>query len=95
MEVEKTKKKLERDLELELGDEYTIDLRSNWKQTFNSSDEFDHDVLCSSFLNLLTETWDLKNPEEKYDALPEIWKGHNVADFIDPEIMEVRIGRLH
>ena len=29
MEVEKTKKKLERDLELELGDEYTIDLRSN------------------------------------------------------------------
>jgi nucleolar GTP-binding protein len=62
MEVEKTKRKLERDLELELGDEYTIDLR---------------------------KTWDLKNAEEKYDILPETWNGHNVADFIDPEIMEV------
>ena len=29
-----------------------------------------------------------QNPEEKYDAIPEIWKGHNVADFIDPEIFE-------
>jgi hypothetical protein len=37
----------------------------------------------------LTETWDLPNEEEKYDVLPEIWEGHNVADFIDPEIMEV------
>ena len=39
--------------------------------------------------NFFKETWDLKNNEEKYDALPEIWNGHNVADFIDPEIMEV------
>lgn len=36
----------------------------------------------------LRKNWDLKNPEEKYDAIPEIWKGHNVADFIDPEIFE-------
>lgn len=35
------------------------------------------------------ETWDLKNPDEKYDILPEIWMGKNVADFIDPEIMQV------
>lgn len=64
MEVEETKprKKLERDLELELGDEYVLDLR---------------------------KTWDLKNDEEKYDAIPEIWNGHNVADFIDPDIMQV------
>lgn len=55
------KKTLERDLELEQGDEYIIDLR---------------------------KTWDLKNDEEKYDAIPEIWNGHNVADFIDPEIMQ-------
>lgn len=61
MEVEKVVKKTERDLELELGDDYTIDLR---------------------------KTWDLKNSEEKYDSLPEIWNGHNVADFIDPEIMQ-------
>jgi len=38
---------------------------------------------------LLKETWDLKNPEEKYDVLPEIWNGHNVADFIDEDIMAV------
>lgn len=66
MEVEeaKPKKITERDLELEMGDEYTLDLR---------------------------KTWDLKNDEEKYDNIPEIWNGHNVADFIDPEIMEVWI----
>lgn len=36
-----------------------------------------------------TETWDLHNPEEKYDVIPEIWNGKNIADFIDPEIMRV------
>lgn len=30
----------------------------------------------------------MPNDDEKYDAIPEIWQGHNVADFIDPEIME-------
>ena len=28
----------------------------------------------------------LKNPDEKYDIVPEIWEGHNLADFVDPEI---------
>lgn len=59
MEVEK--KKLERDIELEMGDDYILDLRKNW---------------------------DLKNPEEKYDVIPELWNGHNIADFVDPEIFE-------
>lgn len=57
----KPKRKLERDLEVEQGDEYFLDLRKHY---------------------------DLANPEEKYDVIPEIWQGHNVADFIDPEIME-------
>ncbi len=35
------------------------------------------------------ENWDLANPDHKYDVIPEIWEGKNVADFIDPEIMEV------
>lgn len=55
------KRKLERDIELEEGDDYILDLR---------------------------KTWDLRNPEEKYDVIPEIWEGHNVADFIDPDIMK-------
>jgi len=49
-----------RDRELELDDEYVLDLR---------------------------RTWDLKNAEEAYDAVPEIWEGKNIADFVDPEIM--------
>lgn len=61
MEVEREKRRLERDIEMEEGDDYILDLR---------------------------KTWDLPNEEEKYDVLPEIWEGHNVADFIDPEIME-------
>lgn len=61
METGKEKRKLERDIELEEGDDYILDLR---------------------------KTWDLPKPEEKYDILPEIWEGHNVADFIDPDIME-------
>ena len=29
----------------------------------------------------------LANPEEKYDVIPEHWQGHNIADFVDPDIM--------
>ena len=36
-----------------------------------------------------TENYDLKDDDWKYDVMPEIWQGHNVADFIDPDIMEV------
>ena len=28
----------------------------------------------------------LKNPEWRFDVVPEIYEGHNVADFVDPEI---------
>jgi nucleolar GTP-binding protein len=55
-------RKLERELELELGDKYILDLRKHYL---------------------------LKNEDEKYDVVPEIWEGHNVADFIDPNIVEV------
>jgi len=55
------KKKLERDLEVELEDDYHLDLR---------------------------KTWSLQHPEEKYDVLPEIYCGKNVADYVDPDIME-------
>ena len=35
-----------------------------------------------------TENYFLANDEWKYDIMPEIMEGKNVADFIDPEIME-------
>uniref|UniRef100_A0A5F9CPP8 OBG-type G domain-containing protein n=1 Tax=Oryctolagus cuniculus TaxID=9986 RepID=A0A5F9CPP8_RABIT len=52
----------ERDLELEMGDDYILDLQ---------------------------KYWDLMNSSEKYDKIPEIWEGHNIADYIDPAIMKV------
>jgi len=36
----------------------------------------------------LKKKFDLKEDEWKYDVVPETWQGHNVADFIDPDIME-------
>jgi len=52
------KKKLERDIEMEMGDDYILDLKKNY----------------------------LIKPDEKYDKIPEIWEGHNIADFVDPNI---------
>lgn len=56
----KTKKKLERDIEMELGDDYILDLNKNY---------------------------DIEG-DEKYDVIPQIWEGHNIADFIDPDILK-------
>uniref|UniRef100_H2S9W8 Nucleolar GTP-binding protein 1 n=1 Tax=Takifugu rubripes TaxID=31033 RepID=H2S9W8_TAKRU len=61
MEVDAPKRKLERDLEVELGDDYILDLQ---------------------------KYWDLMNDEEKHDKIPEVWEGHNIADYIDPDIMK-------
>lgn len=52
--------KSERDLEMELGDDYILDL----KKRYDIPDE------------------------EKYDVAPEVWQGHNVADFVDPKIKD-------
>lgn len=54
--------KLERELEVEMGNQYYLDLKKHYL---------------------------LKNKEEKYDIIPEIWEGHNISDFIDTEIVEV------
>ena len=59
--TKKLKKKLktERDIELEMGDDYVLDLQKNY---------------------------DL--PEaQKYDVIPEVWNGKNIADYVDPDIM--------
>jgi nucleolar GTP-binding protein len=59
---EKPRRKLERELELEFGRDYKLDLKKHYL---------------------------LLNEEEKYDKVPEIWEGHNIADFVDPQIVEV------
>merc|ERR1712037_683318 len=60
METSVPKRKTEREIELEQGDDYIVDLKKNY---------------------------DLPD-DQKYDIIPETWQGHNIADFIDPDIME-------
>lgn len=66
--AEKTerKRKLEREIELEMGDDYVLDLKKNY---------------------------DIEG-DQKYDIIPEMWEGHNIADYIDPEIFEVSRNRI-
>merc|ERR1719308_508157 len=60
METSVPKRKTEREIELEMGDDYIVDLKKNF---------------------------DLP-ADQKYDIIPETWQGHNIADFVDPDIME-------
>jgi len=59
-ETEAPRRKTERQIELEEGDDYIVDLQKNY---------------------------DLPD-DQKYDVIPETWQGHNIADFVDPDIME-------
>ncbi|KAJ8796632.1 hypothetical protein J1605_017850 [Eschrichtius robustus] len=63
MELREPKRRRERDIELEMGDDYILDLQ---------------------------KYWDIMNSSEKHDKIPEIWEGHNIADYIDPDIMQVQ-----
>lgn len=62
-ERSKVKRKLEREIEEEMGDDYVLDLKKNY---------------------------DIEG-DQKFDIIPEIWEGHNIYDYIDPEIFEVFI----
>ncbi|XP_060808744.1 nucleolar GTP-binding protein 1 [Amyelois transitella] len=55
------KRKLEREIELELGDDYVLDLQKNYSEI---------------------------PEEERHDPIPEFWEGHNIADYIDPDIFQ-------
>ncbi|CAK1593563.1 unnamed protein product [Parnassius mnemosyne] len=58
---EARKRKLEREIELEQGDDYVLDLQKNYSEI---------------------------PEEERHDPIPEFWEGHNIADYIDPEIFD-------
>lgn len=36
----------------------------------------------------LKKNYDIEG-DQKFDNIPEMWEGHNIADYIDPEIEEV------
>lgn len=38
----------------------------------------------------LKKNYDIEG-DQKYDVIPEIWEGHNITDYIDPEIFNVCI----
>ncbi|VVC97331.1 unnamed protein product [Leptidea sinapis] len=61
IEKENRKRKLEREIELEEGDDYVLDLQKNYSEIAE---------------------------EERHDPIPEFWEGHNIADYIDPEIFD-------
>ncbi len=39
------------------------------------------------FIADLKKKYDIPD-EEKYDVIPEFWQGHNIADYIDPDIFK-------
>lgn len=41
-----------------------------------------------SQLTTVSENYILENPEWKFDIIPEIMDGKNIADFVDPDIEE-------
>lgn len=59
--VIKEKRRLEKDIEEEMGDDYTLDLKK-------------HYVTIPE--------------EERHDIIPEFLEGHNICDYIDPDIFE-------
>ena len=59
--AESQRRKLERDIVAEMGDDYFLDLKKNYL---------------------------LANSDERYDDIPEIFEGRNIADYIDPDIMQ-------
>jgi nucleolar GTP-binding protein len=78
---------LERDLEEQGGGAgvHSVDLKSAWPFIFISVVITDaHGVLCGVSL----ESYLLKNPEWNHDVVPEIIEGKNIADFVDPDILE-------
>lgn len=51
----------------------------------------DLNLFINNFFFFFKEYWDLMNSSEKYDKIPEIWQGHNILDYIDPDIMKVSL----
>ena len=54
----------------------------HWKLEKDIEEELGPDYILD-----LTKKWLLANPDYKTDKIPELWNGHNFADFIDPQIM--------
>lgn len=63
-----------------MGDDYILDLKSKCSYLLLMR-------LRPSQHSFVSENYLVKS-DEKYDKIPEIWEGHNIADFVDPNIRE-------
>ena len=83
---EKQEKKLQEKAEDEDDDdmmETDVDKKAKKKTERDLEVELDIDYTLD-----FNKKFMLANDEEKYDVIPEHWQGHNIADYIDPDIME-------
>jgi len=47
-----------------------------------------YEELNDDYVLDIRKHWDLPKADQKYDTIPQIWEGKNIADYIDPEIEE-------
>jgi nucleolar GTP-binding protein len=78
------RRRLEKDNEIENGGAgvFNVDIKSEF---------YIYYCICISFIltmSTLIEKYLLADDDWKYDVIPEFLDGHNVADFIDPDIEE-------
>lgn len=81
----------EEDMVLEFGpgmNEPKIPIHKSDKKKYSIKTERDIELAFGDDYVLdLQKNYDLPE-EEKYDVIPETWCGHNIADYVDPDIME-------
>jgi len=81
--LEKAKKKEAMDDDYPSDEEPMEEVRYSRK----TERELELELECDYSIDF-KKNYDLKNPDWKYDIIPEHWNGHNIADYIDPDIME-------
>jgi len=83
--IKKRQQKLESKMEME-GEDEDEDDDSDKKPRFKTEREIELELGDDYSLDLQKKY--LVPDDQKYDVIPETWNGHNIADFIDPDIME-------
>lgn len=93
------RRRVERDLEVEGGGAgvFNVDLKSEFGSEAGATSRNDQDrqrtndslfARARAARARRAEHYQLADDEWKYDSIPEIMDGHNVADFFDPDILE-------
>jgi len=62
------------------------DSKTEKKKKYKTERDIEQE-LGDEYITDLKKNYDLPD-DQKYDIIPEHWNGHNIADYIDPDIME-------